>query len=368
MIILIPAYEPDLRLVQLVRDLAGHLPDARVLVVDDGSGPAYRGVFQVAADAGATILHAPTNGGKGVALRRGFAWASEHAPDEAVVCADCDGQHAPTDIARVAALVEPGTMVLGGRRFTGPGVPLRSRVGNTVSRWLFGAVTGVAVGDTQTGLRAYGNDVLGWLQSVPGDRFEYEFNLLLRATSAGIRIVETPIETIYLDENASSHFSPVRDSLRIYAPLLRFGASSLVGYVIDAVVLVVLVSLGTPLVAAVVGARLSSAVVNFTINRRLVFAHEGSRRDAAVRYATLAAALLGANVVLMAAFVTAWGMPLLLAKVLVEAVLFFVSYGVQNRLVFSTPGAVVSDGVAATALAGAPRPADSTHRRDAAFQ
>lgn len=137
-------------------------------------------------------------------------------PGEPVVCADCDGQHTPADIARIAALVAPGTMVLGGRRFTGPTsggpVPLRSKVGNAVSRWLFGAVAGVGVHDTQTGLRAYPADLLPWLQSVPGDRFEYEFSLLLRASGAGVLIVEVPIETIYLDANASSHFRPVQDS------------------------------------------------------------------------------------------------------------------------------------------------------------
>lgn len=346
MLVLIPAYEPDLRLVQLVRDLGVHLPGATVLVVDDGSGPAYDGVFEVAHAAGARLLRYTTNQGKGAALKQGFAWAAEHAPGEAVVCADCDGQHTPADIARVAGLVEPGTMVLGGRRFTGR-VPLRSRIGNTVSRWLFRLVAGVGVHDTQTGLRAYPADLLPWLRSIPGDRFEYEFSLLLRASGAGVRIVEVPIETIYLDENASSHFRPVRDSLRIYTPLLTFAASSLAGYVIDMVALVGLVSLGVPLVAAVVGARLVSAAANFTINREVVFGHTGNRLDAAARYAALAAALLGANVVLMSALVTAWGVPLILAKVVVEAGLFVVSYSVQNRIVFASRHPRAADAVRA---------------------
>lgn len=335
MVVLIPAYEPDLRLVGLIRDLGTHLPGARVLVVDDGSGAAFDGVFAVAADAGATVLRAGVNAGKGVALKTGFAWASENAPGEAVVCADCDGQHAPADITRVAGLVEPGTMVLGGRRFTGR-VPLRSKMGNTVSRLLFRAATEASVHDTQTGLRAYPPDVLPWLVTVPGERFEYEFNLLLAARKAGVSIMETPIETIYLDENASSHFRPVRDSLRIYAPLVRFSASSVAGYLTDIGALAALVALGTPLVGAVVGARAISAAVNFALNRRFVFDRAGTVRDAALRYAALAATLLAANVVLMAALVAAWGAPLLVAKVAVEAVLFVVSYAVQHRFVFAT--------------------------------
>lgn len=341
---LIPAYEPDLRLVQLVRDLRSALPHARVLVVDDGSGPAYDGVFEVAADAGAHVNRTAVNAGKGVALKRGFAWASEHAPHEVIVCADCDGQHTPADIARVAARVKPGTrsMVLGGRLFTstpGAPVPLRSRFGNTVTRWLFRAVSGTRVNDTQTGLRAYPADVVGWLQSVPGDRFEYEFNLLLRARGAGVSIDEIPIETIYLDANESSHFRPVVDSLRIYAPMLRFAASSLAGYAVDVAVLVLLTRLGTPLVPAVVGARLVSAAVNFALNRDLVFHHAGPTGRAAVGYAALAGVLLGVNAGLMTLLVTGWGVPLLVAKVAVEALLFTVSYVAQNRLVFADAGA-----------------------------
>lgn len=337
MIVLIPAYEPDLALVSLVRELARHLPDATVVVVDDGSGPSYRELFDVVGDAGAHVLRVPLNRGKGVALKLGFAWAARHAPGQAVVCADCDGQHTPTDIARVAAHVEPGGIVLGGRRFTGE-VPLRSRVGNTASRWVFRAVSGAAVHDTQTGLRGYPGELLPWLASVSGTRFEYEFNVLLGARAAGVRISEVPIETIYLDANAASHFRPVRDSLRIYAPLLRFAASSFAGYVVDVAGLLVLVAATGNLLLSVVAARLVSAALNFTVNRDLVFRHPGNRWEALTRYSTLAAALLGANMALMSLLVTAWGLPLLGAKVTVEAGLFLVSYALQHRMVFGAPG------------------------------
>lgn len=348
MIVLIPAYEPDLALVNLVGALARHLPAATVVVVDDGSGRSYDGLFDVVADAGAHVIRVPVNRGKGAALKLGFAWASRHAPGHHVVCADCDGQHSPTDIARVAARIEPGAMVLGGRRFTGE-IPLRSRVGNTVSRWLFLAVAGEAVHDTQTGLRGYPDELLGWLVSVPGTRFEYEFNVLLGARAAGVRIAEVPIETIYLDANASSHFRPVRDSVRIYAPLLRFAASSLAAYVVDVAGLLLLMALTGNLLLSVVAARLGSAALNFGVNRDLVFRHTGSRREALARYAALAGALLAANVSLMALVVAAWGLPLLAGKVVVEAGLFLISYALQRRLVFSGDGSAILPAVGGTA-------------------
>lgn len=332
MLVLIPAYEPDLRLVALVRRLRAAAPDASLLVVDDGSGPAYASVFDVARDAGAHLVTWEHNRGKGAALKAGFAWALEHAPGDPVVCADSDGQHAVADILAVADAVEPGAMTLGVRAFTGR-VPLRSRVGNTVSRWAFRAVTGTPVTDTQTGLRGYPASLLGWLASIEGDRFEYEANLLFEARAAGVAVRQVPIETIYLDENASSHFRPVRDSLRIYARLLGFAASSLIGAAIDWAGVLLLSALTGDLLVAVVGARLASAAVNFRVNRDLVFAHAGTPW---VRYALLAAGLLTANYTLLA-LLTGVGVELVAAKLLVEAVLFAASYVVQRRFVFAAP-------------------------------
>ncbi len=339
MLILIPAYEPDLRLVALVRELRASAPAASVLVVDDGSGPAFDGVFAVAEQAGAHLLRFPANRGKGAALKSGFAWATEHRPGEPVVCADCDGQHTPTDILRVADAVAHATMVLGGRRFTGR-VPARSRFGNAVTRWVFRLVTGTSVHDTQTGLRGYPADVLPWLLAVDGERFEYESNLLLQARAAGVAVAEIPIETIYLDANASSHFRPLRDSLRIYAPLLRFGAVSSASAVVDFVGVLALYALSSHLLVSVLCARLVSGTLNFQLNRRYVFADAGDERTALVRYLGLAGGLLAANYALLALLVDAVGVPLAPAKVLIDVVLFVTSYAVQRRAVFTTPASV----------------------------
>ncbi|MDO5285577.1 MAG: glycosyltransferase family 2 protein [Actinomycetia bacterium] len=227
MIVLIPSYEPDHRLVRLLTELRQELPQAEVLVVDDGSGPRYRPVVAEAAAAGATVIAHDRNRGKGAALKTGLRWVTEHAPGSDVVCADSDGQHRPYDVARVAAAVRPGTMVLGGRRFTGR-VPLRSRFGNTVTRHLFRLVTGTDVYDTQTGLRGYPYPLLEWLLRVPGERFEYELSALLAARGAGVEIVEVEIETVY-EARHSSHFRTVSDSWRVYAPMLAFAGHRLQG-------------------------------------------------------------------------------------------------------------------------------------------
>lgn len=336
MIVLIPAYEPDGKLLNLLDAVEISGADAQVVLVDDGSGPDYGHVFTAAQSRGCEVVTLPHNRGKGVALKAGFAHIAEHYPAETVVCADCDGQHRVKDILAVADQVEqdPHAMVLGVRHFTGE-VPARSRFGNTVTRKVFALATGTDVTDTQTGLRGYPAGLLGWLGTVPGDRFEYELNLLLQAKGAGVGINEVSIDTVYLEDNASSHFRPIADSARIYAPLLKFTASSLAAFGIDFVALFVLQALTGSLLWSVVGARAISSAFNFATNRSLVFSGTNKRAwwDAATRYYALVAALLVVNIGLLGVF-TAAGLGLVAAKVLTEVVLFIASFQVQRAVVY----------------------------------
>lgn len=336
MIVLIPAYEPDSRLPELTARLARELPDVAVVVVDDGSGAAYDRVFAATAATGADVVRYRRNQGKGYALRVGIRHVMAHHPGRAIVTADADGQHRVDDIVAVGLRLADGddALVLGVRSF-GPGVPRRSRFGNAVSSALFRIVAGIAVTDTQTGLRGYPADALPWLLTVPGDRFEFEQSVLLRSRGAGFAIVQVPIATVYLDDNASSHFRPVRDSLRVLAPVAAFAASSLAAFVIDAALVFALMAATDSLVIAVVGARLVSATVNFLVNRSFVFdAVRGSWRRQLVGYASLAVILLLASYGALDLLTTA-GVPLLVAKPLADVVLFAVSWFVQQRQIFA---------------------------------
>jgi glycosyltransferase involved in cell wall biosynthesis len=341
-IVLVPAYEPDEKLVRLVQDLRSVEDRVHVLVVNDGSGPGYDPIFAKVAALGCTVIGHHPNRGKGYALKRGFAFAAKHHPGHDVVCADCDGQHSVVDILRVARTVEAerSTIILGSRRFTGR-VPFASRFGNSATRVAFARSTGHRLYDTQTGLRGYPASMLPWLQTVEGDRFEYELDLLLHAERDGIAIEELPIETIYLEGNASSHFRPLVDSARVYAPLVKFSLSSLGAFVLDAVMLFVLLALTGDLLVAVVGARAVSSTCNFVMNRWVVFAHHGrgSLRSSAVGYFGLVAAIVVVNYGLLALLHEVLGMNLVPAKLVTEAVLFAVSYNVQRRVVFRRSGA-----------------------------
>ena len=214
-----PAYRPDARLASRVSALlaAGF---ARVIVVDDGSGPDFRAVFDAAADIdGCDILRHSTNLGKGVALKTAFAHLLEDGRDvSGIVTVDADGQHTPEDCRRVAETLaeNPSAIVLGTRDFHFRSVPFRSWWGNTWTIGLFALLYGTFVPDTQTGLRGFGVVLLPRIAAVPGNGYEYEMSVLCRAARSHIPFSFTPIRTIYEADNASSHFSPLRDTIRIY--------------------------------------------------------------------------------------------------------------------------------------------------------
>ena len=348
MIILIPAYKPDQSLVRLARALRAQDPDAEILVIDDGSGSTYAPIFTELRIDGVTVQTHPANKGKGAALRTGIAWTKANRPGEVIVTADADGQHLPRDIFRVGVRTETAaagqrSIILGVRTKPDPNageegtkVPLRSKIGNSATVGFFALATGARVADTQTGLRGFTPQILDWLLQIPGDKYEYEFSMLLRATRADVELVQVPIVKVYEPGNPTSHFRPLQDSALIYAPLLAFLASSFVtGFLVDAIALFVLVGMGAPLLAAVVGARVISALTNFTVNRMLM--HDGGARPSAssslVRYTVLAVGILAANAALMETL-TGLGVSLLVAKILTELILIPVSFAVQRRWVF----------------------------------
>ena len=222
--VLLAVYRPAPAMLDFVTALQEAAPGTGFVVVDDGSGAAHHDVLDRAAALGCTVLRHDTNRGKGAALKTGLRHLGSTAD---VVCADPDGQHHIADLLRVAdRLRETGHLVLGVRHFEGD-VPLRSRIGNGLTRRLFRVATGRAVRDTQTGLRGYPAAMIDRLTRVPGERFEYEMNVLLDAARAGLPIEEVSIKTSYFDDNESSHFGSVSDSVRIYRPLLRLAVSSL---------------------------------------------------------------------------------------------------------------------------------------------
>ena len=336
MYVLIPAYQPDARLPRLILELHRADPSTKIVVVDDGSGQKFSDIFEASATAGAQVISYENNRGKGYALREGFAWIRDVAGDlsECVVTADADGQHTLNDIFRVGrTCTDTGTSVLGVREFVGH-VPARSRIGNTATSALFWLATGLKLKDTQTGLRAFPVALLPALLEVQGDRYEYELRVLLHLAKFRHPVTQIPIETIYEAGNPTSHFRPLQDSARIWAPLLKFAASSGVATIIDYVLVLALNALTGALFFPVVVARMVSASVNFAMNRRVFEATGVPLRRSALRYAALAIAVVAGSYTMLAVL-TGIGMPLWIAKIIADTTMYLVSYSAQSRYVFA---------------------------------
>lgn len=225
-VVIIPAYQPEETLTELTQKLLA--AGLGVLVVDDGSDAEHQPIFDTLL--GATVIHAPQNEGKGAALKRGFAAVKEHFPDcTHFVTADADGQHSVTDILRVIKELERGAeFVLTTRRFKRD-MPARSKFGNDLSRFIYTLLTGHWFADNQSGLRGFTVDNIDWLLKVKGEKYDYEMNMLYYADKQRITVTTLPIEAIYIDGNRSSHFHPVRDTLRIYGRLFSSAWASFAG-------------------------------------------------------------------------------------------------------------------------------------------
>lgn len=334
-IALIPAYEPEAIMNDVVKDLRENNFD--VLIVNDGSDSKYTGVFE-AAEAYATVLDYPVNLGKGAAVKTGLKYIAEHyTPPYIVVTVDADGQHKVKDAVAVCSEAAQylDALVLGSRKFTGR-IPLRSKFGNTVTRFVYRLSSGVKVRDTQTGLRAFSDSSVPALLSVSGERYEYEMNVLMRFAKENIPIREVYIETVYINDNSSSHFKAFRDSYRIYKEILKFSASSFIGFCVDYAVYCLMFMLTKQIILSNVSARIVSASVNYTINRKLVFNSKICAAKSAVQYFILAAAILACGTGILK-LLTSHGINGYFSKILTELVMFFVSWFIQHKFIFRKP-------------------------------
>ena len=227
-IALIPAYQPKKDLLYPIID---ELLDNNysIVVVDDGSGDNFKDVFKMLPP-NVNVLSYGENHGKGYAIKHGLKYIKKHfSIDDVVVTIDSDGQHKVSDANKlITKLAKQKNVLVLGSRVLSKNNPLRSRIGNSLVKFLFHTVTKTKINDTQTGLRAFSFALIDLLISVPGNRYEYEMNELLYCTRNNIKIIEEIIETIYFGKNDSSHYQTIPDSLRIFKEFIIFSLSSLV--------------------------------------------------------------------------------------------------------------------------------------------
>ena len=355
--IIVPSYNPDEKLCQVVDAMLG-AGFRDLVLVNDGSRPENTQPFRDAATRpGVTVLTHEVNKGKGRALKTAFHWCIQNRPEiDGVVTVDGDNQHNAKDVLACAqAMVrQPDKIWLGCRDFSLEQVPFRSRFGNTLTRGVM-KLAGVSVTDTQTGLRAIPAKYLPLMCRIEGERYEYETQMLLSLRSEKIELGQVSIDTVYIEENQTSHFDPIKDSWKIYKIIFRhmfrslrsfgaFAASSAACFLIDAGLFTLLnavvlksVADGGRELASSLGARAVSSAVNFLLNRNLVFRSRSAPGKSAVRYYALVVAQGSVSallVYLINSLLHVSNVMETVIKIPVEMALFLVSYSIQKKWVF----------------------------------
>ena len=334
--VVIPAYRPEQPLLQLIAALSEKAIPA-IVVVDDGSGPAYRDLFRAASEfPKVRLVRHAVNLGKGAALKTGFNQALCIFPSlQGVVTADADGQHDPDDIEQVAEALaaEPDHVILGTRTFGGD-VPLRSKFGNVVTRTVMRALVGQRVSDTQTGLRGIPTALLPHLLRTEANGYDFELDMLIAVRQHAIRISEVPIRTIYEPGNRSSHFNPLIDSMKIYFVLLRFSSVSLMSAALDTLVFYLAYRrLGNIAASQAIG-RILAIAFNYSMVRRAVFFSKLTHASVLPKYLLLAFLSVSASYAGIQLLNTRFHIQPLPAKLLVETLLFFANFAIQRDFIF----------------------------------
>ena len=340
---IVPSLNPDEKFREVVESLIA-VGFKRIYLVNDGSTEDRRHFFDEAAERPECIvIHHEVNCGKGRALKTALdRYLSDGGDYVGAVTADGDGQHHAEDVVQVALALEknPESLILGVRDFSKEDVPARSEFGNKVTRSIFRILCGISVTDTQTGLRGIPNDFARELLEVDGERYEFETNMLLETKRAYVPMVEVPISTIYIEDNAASHFRPIMDSMRIYRLIFRHAfkyafsslACAFVDYTLFGILNHLLRASPSRLIISVACARVCSALLNFFINKNVVFRSKAN--NSMLRYFLLSACIMlcsYSGIRLLSEFLS---LPDMSAKVITDVALFAASFTIQREWVF----------------------------------
>lgn len=270
-IALIPVYCPEDRMVSLVKELKAR--GFSIVVIDDGSGAEYDAVFDAVQPYAEVRRYSP-NRGKGEALKCGLRLIADHfQPPYTVVTADADGQHRVEDIIKVCeqAVQHPESLILG-KRTLNKTAPIKSRIGNGLTRVFYHLSTGRKVYETQTGLRAFSDKLLPHFLNLPGHRYEYEIEVMLQASDTDI--IETDIETVYFDNNSASHFRPFIDTVSLNKEFFRYKLPSLTAGAVGYLLFAVLTALSGDWLLPSVISRMFTLLLKYVLNKAVLFSEK----------------------------------------------------------------------------------------------
>lgn len=341
--LIIPAFEPNRALIDIISSvlalqLSFERSNLKIMVVDDGSVSSEAiAVFSAIKEMWPEVdlVELDKNVGKGEALKIALYRIQQHMPDiEWVVTADADGQHLPKDIcALIEAGERLGTPALGVRAFD-TDVPLRSHIGNSVTRGLFKVIYGGNIADTQTGLRGFSHDAIDDLLDIKVGKYAFELEaLILFVKQGGLR--QIPITTVYEPSNPTSHFRPFLDSMHIYWVLLRHIICTVLAMFAEVGIFYALSKFGLGVALALTIARIVAGTALFFAARQVVFGSKASFGLQAAKYLMLVVANLVVTIWIVNWLTDTFYSNLIPSLFVAYSGLFIANFLVQKVLIFA---------------------------------
>jgi glycosyltransferase involved in cell wall biosynthesis len=335
--LLIPAYNPGDNLITFIEKLS-RSEISKIVVVDDGSKAECSMIFESIKKINKVIvLHHSINIGKGAALKYGLDYIYGELPGcSSVITADSDGQHSIKNILELAKKTEvnPDSFILGSRNFDRKNIPVRSMVGNIITKMVLRLLLGMKISDTQTGLRGIPRNLIPLLLEITYNRYEFEMEVLLLCKRMGVNIQEVPIETIYMNNNIGSHFNPVVDSMKIYFVLFRYFGASIVTVIVDFMVFIFSSSYVNNIMLSTFISRFVALFVNYAMVRTLVFKSREKIYRTFPKYVLLVMVSGFISGALVYYFTSFFKINIIIAKMISESILYLANFVIQKDIIF----------------------------------
>lgn len=330
--VIVPVYNPIEEITnKFIEELEKEFKN--IIIINDGSTNVNKKYFDTFKKH--TVLTHHINQGKGRAMKTAFNYLLEEVNTfKGAVVADCDFQHSVKDIKAVSneVIKNPKKLILGCRDFDNTIVPLRSKLGNKITRSVFQIFVGINISDTQTGLRGYSKELMPTFLSISGERYEYETNMLINVKEQDIKIKEVKIETIYIDGNKSSHFHAIKDSFRIYKLFIKYLLSALTSFILDILSFSLFLSFNLGIILSTIIARIISSIYNFKINEKLIFKKQN--KNALYKYYVLATFSMLTSAISVKILSASNNTSIILIKIVVDLIIFILNFIVQREWVF----------------------------------
>ena len=206
--IIIPAYNEEKNIARTISELKRELGSSyQIIVIDDGSSDR---TFEISRKSGVECIRLPRNSGKAMACLSG----AEKAKSNNMVFFDADAQFTAGDVKALLKKLKTNDIVTGSRDFSL--LPFQRKLSNRLARAVINSITGKNYRDVLCGLRAVKREAFRKL-NIKTQRYEFEAEMLIKASKAGLRVTEVPVRVDYSDYRGM----PKTQSLKVMLYLLK---------------------------------------------------------------------------------------------------------------------------------------------------